>query len=172
MLYRGSSAPNAGTPVALAGRGIATAYLDAQAVPVFALSLADWSDDNLAQFKTLRGLCAAASQPQMAAGPNAPPDAAELVQTASRGHWIDNADQPTMNARTTLIAYRKAQLALTDDLAKIDALPNTIQSFMPLAQISADPAQNLLSQDDRIRLTNAINRQARCCQRSIDRNSN
>ncbi len=156
-LYRWSSAPNASTPVALAGRGIATAYLDAQTVPVFGLSLAAWSDDNLAQFKTLRGLCAAASQPQMAASPNAAPDAAELVQTAARGHWIDGADQPTMDARTTLVTYQKAQQTMSDDLAKIDALPNTIQSFLPLAQIATDPVQNLLSQDDRNRFTNAIN---------------
>jgi hypothetical protein len=156
-LYRWSSAPNAGTQVGLAGRGVATAFLDAQVVPVFGISVADWSDDNLAQFKALRALCASASQPQMAAGPNAAPDAAELVQTASRGHWIDGADQPIIDARTTMVTYRKAQQTMADDLAKIDALPNTIQSFLPLAQIATDPVQNLLSQDDRNRFTNAIN---------------
>lgn len=156
-LYRWSSAPNAGTPVGLAGRSVASAFLDAQAVPVFGVPVSDWSDDDLARFKTLRGLCAAASQPQMAAGPNAAPDAVELVQTASRGHWIDGADQPIADARTTMAAYHKAQQTMADDLAKIDALPNVIQSFLPLAQMATDPVQNLLSQDDRVKFTNAIN---------------
>jgi hypothetical protein len=156
-LYRWSSAPNAGTPVGLAGRNVATAFLDPQIVPVFGIPVGAWSDDNLAQFKTLRGLCAAASQPQMATGPTAAPDAAELVQTASRGHWIDGADQAIADARTTMVTYSKAQQTMTDDLAKIDALPNNIQSFLPLAQMATDPVQNLLSQDDRVRFTNAIN---------------
>jgi hypothetical protein len=93
----------------------------------------------------------------MATGPTAAPDAAELVQTASRGHWIDGADQAIADARTTLVTYAKAQQTMTDDFAKIDALPNNIQSFLPLAQMATDPVQNLLSQDDRVRFTNAIN---------------
>jgi hypothetical protein len=155
-LYRWSSAFT-GKISNLAGRAIANAFFDANEVPVFGIAVADWSDANIAQFKTLRGLCQSASQPA-AAGTTPPPDVAQLVQTANGGRWIEAVtDQQMADARTTLATYRKVEQTMTDDLAKIAALPDVVTSLLPLAQIATDPIQNQLSDEERTRFTNAIN---------------
>ena len=163
-LYKWASVPNGGQMTNLANRNVWNAFLDANEVPTFGISVADWSDDNIAQFKILRSLCQSASQPQ----PGAPPD--DLVQTANKGRWIEGMnDQQVADARTTLVAYQKAQDAMKANFAKIAALPDVIQSLLPLAQIATDPVQNQLSQDDRTRYTNAINtKRAEISQKSTE----
>jgi len=151
-LYKWASAPNATQGTNLAGRNVWNAFLDPSDVPVFGISVADWSDNDVAQFKTLRGLCQAASQPQ----PGVQPD--DLVQTANKGRWIEGInDQQVADLRTALGTYRKVQQTMQDDLQKIAALPNVAQSLVPLAQIATDQVQNQLTDAERTRFTNAIN---------------
>jgi hypothetical protein len=155
-LYRWSGAPGGTAGVALAGRTVTSAFVDERAVPVFGVSVADWSDQDLARFKTLRGLCQAAAQP--AATPaDADPERNELIQVANRGRWIEGADQPVNDARTTLAAYRKAQQDLAGVLAKVQALPDTAASLPALSQLANDPVQAAVSQEDRVKFVNAIN---------------
>jgi hypothetical protein len=154
-LYRWSSAQGANGGVAVGGRGVMAAFLDDRAVPVFGISVSDWSDQDIARFKSLRTLCQAASQPSAAASGG--PEAAALVQTASRGRWIEGADQQIADARTTLATYHKAKDELAAALAKAQALPDTTASMLPLAQLAVDPAQNAVTQEDRVAFANAIN---------------
>jgi hypothetical protein len=156
-LYRWSGAPNATVGVPIAGRAVMTAFLDERTVPVFGLSVSDWSDEDIARFKALRDLCRSVSQPQPGVAANASPEATELAQAAGRGRWIDGADQQIADARTTLAAYHKAQQALAADLAKAAALPDTAASLLPLAQIAVDPAQTAVSQEERVKFVNAVN---------------
>ena len=154
-VYKWSGAPGAVTGVPLGGRGVFGAFLDDRAVPVFGIPVADWSDQDVARLKSLRTLCQAASQPSVAAAGG--PEAAELVQTASRGRWIEGADPQIADARTVMTTYRKAKQELASALDKAQALPDTMAAMLPLAQIAVDPAQQAVTQEDRVAFTNAIN---------------
>jgi len=156
-LYRWSAAANANAGFPIGGRTVMMAFSDERVVPVFGISLADWSDQDLAHFKTLRGLCQNAWQAQAALPGNNGPNAPELVQLASRGRWIDGADQPIADARTAIAASKHAREALAADIEKVRALPDADTSLMALTQLSADPAQNLVTQDDRARFVAAMN---------------
>ncbi len=153
-LYRWSSAPGAATASVLGRRSLVTGFLDERSVPVFGLPVAEWSDNDIAQFKTLRMICHTATLPQTAA---VAPDMAELMQTANRGRWIDGADQQIADARTSLIEYRKAQQDLAALRTQMDALPNTAASILNLAVMANNPVLAAVSQDDRVAFTNAIN---------------
>jgi hypothetical protein len=153
-LYRWSAAPGAATATVLGRRTVVTGFLDERIVPVFGLPVADWSDNDIARFKTLRTICRAASLPQSGA---VPPELAELIQAASRGRWIDGADQQIADARTSLLEYRKAQQDLAALRAQMEALPNTSASILNLAVLANNPVLAAVSQDDRVAFTNAIN---------------
>jgi len=154
-LYRWSSAPNAQGGVAIANRTMFQAFSDDRVVPVFGASVADWTDADMAQFKALRAMCRDASQPAAAA--NGGPEAAELVQTANRGRWIEGADQPTADARNLMGALHKAEAVMATDLGKIQALPDTMAAVMQIAQIVNDPTLGGLTQDDKQKMIAAIN---------------
>ena len=113
-----------------------TAFLDERIVPVFGTSAADWSDNDIAQLKTLRTICRTASLPQPGA---VPPETAELIQTANRGRWIDGADQQIADARAGLTDYRKSRQDLAALRAQMDALPNTAASILNLAVLANSP---------------------------------
>jgi hypothetical protein len=153
-LYRWSAAPSAGTATVVGRRALVTGFLDERIVPVFGRPVADWSDNDIAQLKTLRAICRTASLPQPGA---VPPETAELVQTANRGRWIDGADQQIADARTSLMEYRKAQQDLAALRAQMDALPNTAASILNLAVLANNPVLAAVSQEDRVAFTNAIN---------------
>jgi hypothetical protein len=156
-LYRWSSGTNATAGVAMGGRSVMNAFLDERVVALFGVSLADWSDQDLARFKALRGLCQSAWQAQAALPGNTGPNAPELVQLASRGRWIDGADQQIADAKTTIGGSQRAHQALAADIEKARTLPDTTASLLPLAQLSVDPAQTLAPPDERMRFINAIN---------------
>ncbi|MBI3710512.1 MAG: hypothetical protein HY246_22945 [Proteobacteria bacterium] len=153
-LYRWSGATNATAGVGLAGRSLMTAFLDERAVPLFGLSIADWSDQDMTKFKSLRVLCQGQAQAlaAMPGGANS-----ELVQLANRGRWVDGADQQIADAKLTVTAYRQAQQAVAVATAKVEALPNTAASLVPLSQLANDPAQAQVSQEDRVKFANVIN---------------
>ncbi|HEX3990515.1 MAG TPA: hypothetical protein VHX39_05000, partial [Acetobacteraceae bacterium] len=153
-VYRWSAAPGAVNATVLGRRTLVTAFLDDRVVPVFGLSVADWTDNDIATFKTLRTACHTASLPQSG---TVPPETTELVQTANHGRWIDGADQQIADARTGLVEYRKAQRDLTALRAQMDALPNTAASILNLAVMANSPVLAAVSQDDRVAFTNAIN---------------
>jgi hypothetical protein len=155
-LYRWAAAPGAASAVGVGGRGVWAAFLDDRAVPVFGIPTAQWSDQDVARLKSLRAVCQAAAQPQPGAAASPDPAAAELAQIARNGHWIDAADQQIADARSALVAYDKLRQALDADLAKIQALPDAMQSLIPLAQMASDPALGGLTPGDRTRLTSAI----------------
>lgn len=153
-LYRWSGAPGAATATPLGRRALVTAFLDQRVIPVFGLPVGDWTDNDIARFRTLRTICHTASLPQPGA---VSPETAELIQTAIRGRWIDNADQQIADARTSLLEYRKAQQDLAALRAQMDALPNTAASILNLAVLANSPALAAVSQDDRIAFSSAIN---------------
>jgi hypothetical protein len=155
-LYKWSGGPGATQATQMGGRNVMAAFADERVVPVFGLSVADWSDDDLAHLKTLRGICQAAT-PHTIPGPGAPPDFAQLVQLADRGRWIEGADQQIADARAGTSGYRKAHEAVEANLAKIAQLPDTPQSIVALAQIASDPALAQVTQDDRNKVANAVN---------------
>jgi hypothetical protein len=159
-LYRWSAGNNATAGVTVGGRGVMIAFLDERAVPVFGISLADWSDQDLARFKALRGLCQSEWQAQAALPANAGPNAPELVQLASRGRWIDGADQQIAAAKSAIAAYRDAQQKLATALEKARALPDTAASLLALAQLAQEPAQAMVTPDERTRFVNALNEKA------------
>lgn len=153
-LYRWSAADGANASVPAGGRNIVAAFLDVHGVPVFGVSVADWTDQDVAHFKTLRGLCQSIWQAQAAApGGNA----AELVRLATRGRWIDGADPAIADARVGLAAYRKAREALAATLEKVRALPDAAASMPALLQLAQDPAQTQVTPDDRTRFVAALN---------------
>ena len=156
-LYRWSGGNNANAGVSVGGRGTMVAFLDERVVPVFGVSIADWSDQDLARFKTLRGLCQSEWQAQAALPGNNGPNAPELVQLAGRGRWIDAADPQIANAKLAVAAYRDAQKALAATLEKVRALPDTGASLLPLAQLAQQPAQNMVTQEDHARFVAALN---------------
>jgi hypothetical protein len=159
-LYRWSGGANAAAGVTVGGRGVPNAFLDASVVPVFGLSLADWSDQDLARFKALRGLCQSEWQALAALPGNTGPSAPELVQLAGRGRWIDAADPQIAAAKTAVAAYRDAQQKLAAALEKARALPDTAASLAPLAQLEQEPAQAMVTPDDRARFVTALNEKA------------
>jgi hypothetical protein len=73
------------------------------------------------------------------------------------GRWIEGADPQISDARTTMATYRKAKDELAATLAKAQALPDMAASMLPLAQASVDPAQNAVTQQERVAYANAIN---------------
>jgi hypothetical protein len=56
-----------------------------------------------------------------------------------------------------MVAYHKAQVAMTADIAKIQALPDVMNSMVQMAQIVNDPALAALTQDDRNKVITVIN---------------
>ena len=156
-LYRWAGANDATIGISAGGRGIMLALLDDRVIRVFGLSFAEWSDQDMARFKTLRALCQAEVQalaaPSGTDGANAP----EMVQLAARARWLEAGDPVLLNARAGLVSYRTAQKTLADDLAKLKDLPDTVASLAPLAQMMQEPAVNLVPQDERLRFAVAIN---------------
>jgi hypothetical protein len=153
-LYRWSAAPGAPTSTVLGRRAVVTAFLDERAVPVFGISAADWTDQDIARFKALRALCHAASLPRQGA---VPPETAELIQIANRGRWIDSADPQIADARAAIGDYRKARQDLVALRAKLDGLPNVPASILNLAVLANDPVLQTVTQDDRVAFNNAVN---------------
>jgi hypothetical protein len=155
-LYKWSSGPGAMAGIGIGGRTMMAAFTDDRVMPIFGASVADWTDEDVARLKTLRGVCQAAS-PRTIPGPGAPPEQGELMQLANRGRWIEGADQPIADARLAMQGYRKGREAMAADLAKLEALPATGTSMVALAQLASDPALALLTQDDRTQYGNALN---------------
>jgi hypothetical protein len=153
-LYRWSAAPGAATATVLGRRTVVTAFLDERIGPVFGTSAADWTDNDIAQFKTLRTICRTASLPQPGA---VSPETAELIQTANRGRWIDGADQQIADARAGLTDYHKSRQDLVALRAQMDALPNTAASVLNLAVLANSPVLATVTQDDRVAFASAIN---------------
>jgi len=153
-LYRWSAAPGAATSTVLGRRAVVTGLLDERTVPLFGISAADWTDQDIARFKTLRGICRTISLPQQG---TPPADTAELIQTANRGRWIDGADQQIADARMGVTDYRKARQDLVALRTKLDALPNITGSILNLAVLANDPLLATVTQDDRVAFNNAIN---------------
>ena len=153
-LYRWSAAEGANAGVPTGGRNVLAAFLDARAVPVFGVSVADWTDQDVTHFRTLRGLCQSTWQTQAAApGGNA----VELVRLAARGRWIDGAEPAIADARIGLAAYGKARGSLAATLEKVRALPDAAASMPALLQLAQDPAQTLVTPDDRARFVATLN---------------
>ncbi len=155
-LYTWSSGPAAMGTTQLGGHNLMNAFADDRVVPVFGISVADWTDEDVAHLKTLREICSQASA-RTIPGPGAPPEQGELMQLANRGRWIEGADQQIADARAALAGYHKAQAQVAADLAKVEALPNTGQSIVALAQLASDPVLGQVTQDDRTKYGNAIN---------------
>jgi hypothetical protein len=156
--YGWAAAPNATTAVNVGDRGaLATAFLDQRVVPVFGISLADWSDQDITHFKALRAVCQAEVRAQAAIPGKTGPNATALVQVWSKGRWIDDGDRPMSEARTLIAAQRKGQEALTAAVAKVQALPNDPASLAALNKLAADPSLASLSPADRNAYMNAIN---------------
>lgn len=152
-LYRWSGGDQANAGVAIGGRLVMTAFLDARAVPVFGISFADWTDPEIALFKTLRGLCQSAWQ-TAAASPGG--NATELVRLAGRGRWIDTADAQIADARTVVGLYHHARDQLAASVEKARALPDSAASMPALLQLAQDPAQAQVPPDDRAKFIAAL----------------
>ncbi len=137
-LYRWAGGDQANAGVAIGGRVVMMAFLDARAVPVFGISSADWTDQDIALFKTLRGMCQSAWQ-AAAASPGG--NTTELVRLAGRGRWIDTADTQITDARTVMGLYHHARDQLAASVEKARALPDSAASMPALVQLAQDPAQ-------------------------------
>jgi len=142
-LYRWSGAADARQGVQLGNQSTYRAFLDERVVPVFGISLAAWSDEDLTRFKTVREVCQATwrAMPGAAMVSNPPADAPELLKLAAKGAWIDTADQQIAPARTAIQAYSVGLEALAAVEAKVAALPDTSDSLPQLYQLANDPAQ-------------------------------
>lgn len=149
-LYRWSGAPDAQSQIQLGPQRSLAAFQDDRVVPVFGVSLGAWSDDDLARFKTLRGLCRARWQglPGAAAVNNPPPEAHELLQLASKGRWIEDADSWIASTRTATAAYSTARAEVDANLQRLAALPETSDSLAEIQALSTSPALVGVSQDE------------------------
>lgn len=142
-LYRWSGAADAKQGVTFGSQSTSRAFLDERVVPVFGISVATWSDEDLTRFQSLRTVCQATwrAMPGAAKMPNPPADAPELLKLAAKGAWVDTADPQIAQARTAIQAYSAGLEALAAVEAKIAALPDTPDSLNQLYQLANDPAQ-------------------------------
>lgn len=149
-LYHWSGGPDAQTQIQLGAQRSLAIFQDDRVMPLFGVSLGDWSDDDLARFKTLRSLCRARWQglPGATKVNNPPPDAPELLQLASKGRWIEDADSWITSARTATASYRKAREAVDGNLERLAALPETPDSLAEIEALSSSPALSGVSQDE------------------------
>ncbi|MGD0434694.1 MAG: hypothetical protein ABSA58_26760 [Acetobacteraceae bacterium] len=156
-LYRWSGAPNAGGVTPIGRRSVVMAFLDARVVPVFGISVGDWTDQDIARFKALRAICRAASLPPQGRLPELNLETIELVQAGNRGRWIDVADQQIADARAGIADYHKARQDVAALEEKIQALPENEASLVTLGTLAKDPVLTAVTQDDRAALINAVN---------------
>ncbi|MGD9537288.1 MAG: hypothetical protein AB7P52_05960 [Alphaproteobacteria bacterium] len=144
-LYRWSGAEGATEMRPLGVPSIRAAFFDEAILPVFGLPIADWSDADLARFATLRGQCQTEWAALLPAGTRLDKvgdDAPELLRLAKTGAWIDRADDPIVQARTTAATYRTAMAALDNARQQIAALPDSTDSLGQLAGLEALPDLN------------------------------
>jgi hypothetical protein len=156
-LYRWSSVPNSGGITTFGRHSVANGLLDEHAVAVFAVSVGDWTDDDIAHFRALRTFCRAASVPQRGVTAQPDPETMELIQIANRGRWIEGGDQQIIEARAGVADYHKARQDLAALRTKMQALPDKPASIVTLAGFLNDPALSTVSQDDRTAFSNAAN---------------
>ena len=162
-LYRWSGEPTAQTLVPVGQQRIYAAFLDDRTTPVYGLSVADWTDEDLGRFKALLTLCRSQWQSLPAANTvNRPSDdAPELLKLASKGRWIEGAESWVVNSRSALIAYRDARATVDANLERLAALPATKESLAEVNTMSTDPALNGVNPDERKAFQNAATAKAR-----------
>ena len=153
-VYAWSGAPDARERLPLGTQSSLRLFDGAASGPVFGKPLIDWTDDDLASFSTLRGLCAAEWRTQLDAQPSrrldaVGDDAPALLRAARNGSWIDEADSQIAQGRERLQAHRAATAALDEALATAAALPVESQSLQRLAALASLPAQQALDGEAR-----------------------
>lgn len=157
-LYRWSGGAEAQQSVVLGNQSISSAFLDDRVVPVFGISVGNWTDEDVSRFQALRAACQATwrAMPGSNTVPDVPADAPELLELAAQGAWIDGADQQIAQARTVIQAYKAALGALAAVEAQIAALPDITESLVPLSQLAGDPAQQAVDEARRQRFQAAV----------------
>lgn len=143
-LYRWSGAEGARENVRLGNQATQRAFLDEQAVPLFGVSVGDWSDEDAGRLQAIRATCQATwrALPGSNAVANPPADAPELLRLASKGAWIDGADSQIAQARTTIRDYRAALDTLAAVEAQLASLPDSGASLAEVNRLAQDPSQN------------------------------
>jgi hypothetical protein len=142
-VYRWSGAEGAAEMRPLGVPSIRAAFFDQAVMPVFGLSMADWSDVDLARFATLRAQCEAEWATLLPAGTRLDAvgdDAPELLRLARTGAWIDRADDQIAQARMAVATHRTALAALDAARQQIAALPDSVDSLPALVSLENLPA--------------------------------
>jgi hypothetical protein len=160
-LYTWSGAPDARERLPLGTQSSYRLFDDAASEPVFGRPLVDWTDDDLAAFSTLLGLCAGEWRLQLDALParrldDVGDDAPAVLRAARGGSWIDQADSRVAQGRERLQAHRAATVALAEAVGTAAALPVEPASLQRLAELSGLPAQQGLDAEARRAYQEAI----------------
>lgn len=160
-LYAWSGAADARERLALGTQSSYRLFDQAASAPVFGKALVDWTDADLADFATLRGLCAREWRLQLDSVPGrrldqVGDDAPELLRAARSGNWIDGADAVVAQGRERLQAHRDATAALAEALATAAGLPPEPASLGRLTELAGLPAQQGLDGEARRAYQEAI----------------
>ena len=153
-LYGWSGAPDARERLPLGTQSSYRLFDDAVSRPVFGTALVDWTDDDLAAFSTLRGLCAGEWRAQLDALParrldEVGDDAPAVLRAARNGSWVDQASSVVAQGRERLQAHRAASAALAEALETAATLPAEPASLQRLAELASLPAQQQLDGEAR-----------------------
>jgi hypothetical protein len=160
-MYAWSGAPDARERLLLGTQSTYRLFDQAASAPVFGKPLVDWTDDDLAAFASLRGLCAREWRMQLEALPSrrldqVGDDAPELLRAARSGSWIDQADTLLAQGRERLQAHRAAVAALAEAVETAAALPLEPASLQRLTELAGLPAQQAMDADSRRAYQEAI----------------
>jgi hypothetical protein len=165
-LYRWAGQPGANQGVKL-GRTVTVWRMlsDEHAMPVFGISLADWTDDDLAQFGKLQDYCRAEVRALSRQKPKGTLTADEtaLVEAAAHTGWIDDRERGSLfsSTRTALRGYREAVATLQAAEAKIAALPDANESIALLEAMRDQPALGKVGEKEFNRFQETFNAKLR-----------
>lgn len=161
-LYRWANAPGATQNVELGRGNILGMFGDNHVLPVFGTSLADWTDEDLARFRTLSDYCRSevgTLKRQAAHGGALTPEQNALLKAGGHGDWaLDPSRQSQLvSARKALLGHRQALARVQEMTATIVALPDTDASLVQLNQMRSEPALSQVARQELTPFVNAYN---------------